>query len=203
MIRRTFLTALAALPFAAPSFGAAQKLSLKELSKYLNSLKNAQGEFVQYNPDGSRSKGTFYLKRPGRMRFEYQPPNDSLVVAGQSKLAIFDKRSNTGPQQYPLIKTPLHIILKSRVNLGTSSMVVAHQHDGETTSITAQDPKNPKYGNVKLIFSDQPTQLRKWVVTDESGQKTTVVLGKLTTGKRLKGALFDIDRIIREGTASR
>ncbi|MCO4823325.1 MAG: outer membrane lipoprotein carrier protein LolA [Amylibacter sp.] len=199
MKRRLFLGALAALPLATPAFAASKPLSLNEISNYLNKLLSAKGAFTQVNPDGTLSKGTFYIKRPGRMRFEYEPPNDALVIAGQSKLAIFDNRSNAGPQQYPLYKTPLHIILKKNVNLNTSGMITAHQHDGTSTSITAQDPEHPNYGNVKLVFTDQPTELRQWIITDESGQKTTVILGKLDKKTRLPGRLFDIDRIVKEG----
>ena len=199
MKRRLFLGALAALPLATPAFAASKPLSLNEISNYLNKLLSAKGTFTQVNPDGTLSKGTFYIKRPGRMRFEYEPPNDALVIAGQSKLAIFDNRSNAGPQQYPLYKTPLHIILKKNVNLNTSGMITAHQHDGTSTSITAQDPEHPNYGNVKLVFTDQPTELRQWIITDESGQKTTVILGKLDKKTRLPGRLFDIDRIVKEG----
>jgi len=199
MKRRLFLGALAALPLATPAFAASKPLSLNEISNYLNKLLSAKGAFTQVNPDGTLSKGTFYIKRPGRMRFEYEPPNDALVIAGQSKLAIFDNRSNAGPQQYPLYKTPLHIILKKNVNLNTSGMITAHQHDGTSTSITAQDPEHPNYGNVKLVFTDQPTELRQWIITDESGQKTTVILGKLNKKTRLPGRLFDIDRIVKEG----
>lgn len=199
MKRRSFLGALAALPLATPALANTKPLSLAEISKYLNNLTNAKGAFTQVNPDGTLSKGTFYLKRPGRMRFEYEPPNDALVIAGQSRLAIFDNRSNAGPQQYPLHKTPLHIILKRNVNLNASGMVTAHQHDGTATTITAQDPENPNFGNVKLVFTDSPTELRQWIVTDESGQKTTVILGELDKTTRISGRLFDIDRIVKEG----
>ncbi|WP_069298363.1 LolA family protein [Neptunicoccus sediminis] len=199
MKRRFFLGALSAFSIAAPALAQSQPLSLNELSNYLNTLTSAQGAFTQVNPDGTLSKGTFYLKRPGRMRFEYEPPNDALVVAGQGKLAIFDKRSNSGGQQYPLHRTPLHIILKDKVNLNASGMVVAHQHDGTATTVTAQDPQHPNYGNVKLVFTANPTELRQWIVTDESGQKTTVVLGKLEHNKRLQARLFNVDRIAKEG----
>lgn len=201
MKRREFLGSLAAataLPLATPAL-AASKISLGELNRYLNSLKTAQGGFTQINPDGTLSKGTFYLSRPGRMRFEYKPPNDALVVAGQGKLAIFDKKSNQGPQQYPLHRTPLNIILRDRVNLNQSGMLMRHDSDGKSTSITAQDPEHPNYGNVKLVFTGSPTELRQWIVTDESGQKTTVVLGKLKTGGRLPVGLFDINGIVKQG----
>lgn len=200
MKRREFLGACAAAAAlsAAKPVAAAAKIPLEELNRYLNNLKTAEGGFTQINPDGTLSKGTFFLSRPGRMRFEYQPPNDALVVAGQGKLAIFDKKSNQGPQQYPLHRTPLNIILRDRVNLRQSGMLMAHDSDGTATTITAQDPDHPGYGNVQLVFTSSPVELRQWIVTDESGQKTTVVLGKLKTGGRLPVGLFDIDGMVKK-----
>lgn len=192
----------AVLPLAGPAL-AAGKISLDELNRYLNGLQSAKGGFTQVNPDKTLSKGTFFLQRPGRMRFEYEPPNDALVVAGQGKLAIFDKKSNQGPQQYPLHRTPLNIILRDTVNLKQSGMLVAHQSDGTSTSIVAQDPEHPGYGNVRLVFTAGPTELRQWVVTDESGQQTTVILGKLETGLRLPVGIFDINRMARTGEGIR
>lgn len=203
MKKRTFLAGLAALSFAPAVQAQTMQLSLSEISSYLNSLINAQGAFTQINTDGSLSKGTFYLKRPGRMRFEYGGRDAALVVAGQGNLAVFDKKSNAGPQQYPLRRTPLHIILKKDVNLGQSGMVTAHSFDGTTTSITAQDPEHPNHGNVKLVFSDSPTELRQWVVTDQSGNKTTVVLGKLDKTSRVPSQLFDIASLVKNNGETR
>ena len=90
MKRRTLLGAAAALLLTSPVNAQSKPLSLNEISEYLNSLINAEGAFTQVNADGTLSKGRFYLKRPGRMRFEYEPPNDALVVAGQGTLAVFD-----------------------------------------------------------------------------------------------------------------
>ncbi|MEM9852117.1 MAG: outer membrane lipoprotein carrier protein LolA [Pseudomonadota bacterium] len=198
MERRTFLAGTAALGLTVTAQPAAAKIPLSDLSSYLNSLKTAQGAFTQINSDGTLSKGTFFLARPGRMRFEYQ--DGALVLAGQGRLAIFDQKSNQGPQQYPLHQTPLSIILQDRVNLSRAGMLMGHEFDGTATSILAQDPDNPEYGSVRLKFTDSPTELRQWIVTDQSGQQTTVVLGKLDTGVRLRAGLFDIDRLVKEGS---
>ncbi|MBC6442661.1 MAG: outer membrane lipoprotein carrier protein LolA [Rhodobacteraceae bacterium] len=205
MKRRQFLGMVAVLPLvpvATPAGGAANRIPITELNRYLNSLKTAQGTFVQINPDHTRSRGIFYLSRPGRMRFEYAPPDSALVVAGQGRLAIFDGKSNQGPQQYPLNRTPLYILLKRVVNLGRSGMITAHQSEGNATSITARNPEYPDQGQVTLVFSAAPTTLRQWVVTDQSGHSTTVTLGPLATGGRLPAALFDIDRMVREDTGT-
>ena len=172
-------------------------LSLDELSDYLNGLKNAQSDFKQQNSNGSRSEGKFYLKRPGRMRFEYFGRDAALVVAGQKKLAVFDRKSNAGPQQYPLRRTPLHIILRERVDLAKSGMILGHELADQETIITAHDPKHPEMGQVEMVFLANPTRLSKWIVTDEAGRMTKVVLGELDTETRVPARLFDIAALIK------
>lgn len=195
MKKRTFLSgALAATMMTLPAH-AAGKLSLNNISNYLNGLKKAKGQFTQVNPDGTLSKGTFYIRRPGRMRFEYAKPNPSLVVAGASTVAIFDKKSNSGPQQFPLSKTPLSIILAKRVNLSANGMVYKHTSDGVSTKVTARDPKRPEIGNIQMVFTGSPTELRQWIVTDQAGKKTTVILGKLDKTASVPNTLFNINAI--------
>ncbi|ATI42764.1 cell envelope biogenesis protein LolA [Pacificitalea manganoxidans] len=170
----------------------AQQLSLGAMSNYLNSFQTAQGEFTQINADGTISTGQLYLKRPGRMRFEYAAPDNSLVMAGGQQVAVFDGKSNTGPEQYPLSRTPLSIILAQNVDFSRSGMVTGHTSDGKTTTITAQDPAHPEYGNIQLKFTANPVELRQWIVTDDSGTKTTVVLGDLRKGVNLGSTMFNI-----------
>ncbi|WP_189639511.1 LolA family protein [Paramylibacter ulvae] len=196
MKRRIFLAcALAASVAIGTAPASAEQLSLNAISSYLNDLSKAKGQFTQVNPDGSLSKGTFYLKRPGKMRFEYDAPNPSLVVAGSGVVAIYDKKSNTGPQEFPLSKTPLSIILAKQVNLSASGMVSKHRSDGVSTKVTAHDPKRPEIGNIQMVFTDSPTELRQWVVTDQSGKKTTVILGKLDENVNLPLSLFNVHDI--------
>ncbi len=171
---------------------AAQKLPLAELSAYLNGIKTAQADFTQINSDGSRSKGTLYIRRPGRMRFEYAPPNESLVMAGGGQVAVFDPKSNQPPELFPLARTPLNLILAEKVDLATARMVVDHSGNGEVTTVTAQDPKNPEYGSITLMFSPAPVALRQWIITDGSGAQTTVVLDELTPGGPYPPSYFNI-----------
>ncbi|WP_371170442.1 LolA family protein [Aliiroseovarius sp. 2305UL8-7] len=175
----------------------AEKLSLSAISNYLNKLNTAEAQFTQINNDNTISTGTIYLKRPGRARFEYNPPTKALVVAGGSQVAIFDGKSNAGPQQYPLKRTPLNLILAKNVNLNRAKMVVGHSYDGTATTVTAQDPDNPDVGTIELKFTANPTELRQWIITDNTGSKTTVVLGELTTGKPLRSSLFSITAAVK------
>lgn len=170
---------------------AAQKLSLAELSNYLNDLKTAKGEFTQVNDDGSLSSGEILLKRPGRVRFEYDPPEEALVVADGDTVGIIDPRSNER-QGYPLHRTPLKIILARNVDLTRERMVVSHSSDGTSTTVRAQDPENPDYGSIDLVFTGDPVELRQWVVNDGNGSSTTVILGDLQPGVNLSNDLFEI-----------
>jgi outer membrane lipoprotein-sorting protein len=178
------------LAFAGPA--AAQELSLSEISGYLNQLETAQGGFTQINADGTISTGTIYIKRPGRIRFEYAPPDSSMVIAGGGQVAIFDPRSNTGPDRYPLNQTPLSIILARNVDLGRANMVTGHTSDGTTTTVTAQDPDNPDYGSIQLVFTADPIELRQWIVTDNAATQTTVILNDVVPGGQIGDRLFNI-----------
>lgn len=169
---------------------ASEKLPLSAISDYMNDLKTAQSPFTQINDDGSLSTGTLYLHRPGRMRFEYDPPDQAVVIAGAGTVVIHDPKSNQPPESYPLKRTPLSVILAKTVDLGRANMVVGHNFDGTSTIVTAQDPENPEYGKIDLMFTADPVELRKWVIHDGSGGQTTVILGALETGGRLSGTLF-------------
>ncbi|MGR3433678.1 MAG: LolA family protein [Shimia sp.] len=184
--------ALALALTLAPLAALAQKIPLNEIDRYLNQeLQNATGAFTQINSDGSISTGTVYIKRPGRMRFEYNPPERAMVIAAGGSLAIFDPNAD-GAEQYPLSQTPLSIILDRNVNLGRERMLMGHWQDGNTTIVRAQDPENPEYGNLELVFTANPTQLRQWVVNDDTGGSTTVILGDLDRGSRIPNRLFNI-----------
>ena len=170
---------------------AAEKLSLSEISAYLDDLRTARGAFTQVNADGSISTGRILLKRPGRVRFEYDAPEEALVVADGDTLGIMDPRSNER-QGYPLHRTPLKIILARDVDLTREKMVVGHASDGKTTTVRAQDPENPEYGSIDLVFTADPVELRQWVINDSNGTSTTVILGDLETGVRLANDKFVI-----------
>ncbi len=189
MMTRLF-SSIAAIALSAGA-ALAEKLPLNEISSYLNDLQTAQGEFTQINDDGSIDTGRIYIKRPGRMRFEYDPPSNALVVAGSGEVVVSDPKSNQGGDSYPLGRTPLSLILARDIDLSQARMVVGHDFDGTATVVTAQDPKNPEIGTIQIKFTADPVELRQWVINDSAGSQTTVVLGEMTTGGNLSNRLFD------------
>lgn len=188
------LVVMTALP------AAAEKLSLAALSQYLNGLTTASGEFTQINDDGTISTGQIFIKRPGRVRFEYNPPDNTLVVADGVYVGIADAKSNQRAEAYPLRRTPLSIILARDVDLRRARMVVGHTSDGKTTTVTAQDPAHPEYGSIELVFTGNPVELRQWVINDNAGSRTTVVLGELTKGGKFSDDRFALPKgaVIRQ-----
>jgi outer membrane lipoprotein-sorting protein len=188
--RHALLAPLAFALFALPA--QAEKISLADLSAYLNKLTTVQADFSQVNADGTISTGIIKIRRPGRVRFEYAPPDDSLVMAGGGQVAVFDAKSNQPPEQYPLSRTPLGLILAENVDLGRANMVVGHTESENTTRVMAQDPEHPEYGSIELVFTANPTELRQWIITDDSGSQTTVILGELTKGVTFPPSTFNI-----------
>ncbi|WBU64572.1 LolA family protein [Paracoccus aerodenitrificans] len=179
-----------ALLVSAPA-ALAERIPLNTISNYLNGLTTLQSEFTQVNPDGTISTGTVYIHRPNRVRFEYDNSNQ-LMLASAGQVAVFDAKSNQGPQIYPLSETPLSIILAPNVNLARQGMVTGHSEVKNTTVVTAQDPSNPQYGNIQMVFTS-PTELRQWIVTDNAGKKTTVILGEMQKGVSFRASTFVIE----------
>ncbi len=180
------ISAMAAVP------AIAQKLPLSDISRYLNSLQTATGEFTQINDDGTISTGQIFIKRPGRVRFEYNPPERTLVVSDGVHVGFVDAKSNEKTEAYPLRRTPLSIILARNVDLGRARMVTGHSSDGTSTTVVAQDPEHPEYGSIELVFTGKPVELRQWVINDNAGSRTTVVLGELKKGGQFRRDMFEL-----------
>ncbi len=193
MTRQPMLAALAAA-FAASLIGgtpaAAQSgRDLARINAYLNGLTTAEGAFVQIAPDGETSDGRFYISRPGRIRFEYTPPNPSLVVSDGVWVVIYDMR-NCSNQTLPLDQTPLSLLLAENVNLRQEGVVTNIDRRPGQMRVTAVNPKSPDQGSITLIFNDNPLELRQWIVTDPEGANTTVILSEVTRGVKPPVRLF-------------
>ncbi|MFO7920685.1 outer membrane lipoprotein carrier protein LolA [Rhodobacteraceae bacterium W635] len=194
MIRLILAAALAAAPALSAN---ADPIPLSDLSDYLNGIGTAEASFTQISEDGAIATGTLYLHRPGRMRFEYDE-DDLLVMAGGGQVAIFDGRANSRPEQYPLRRTPLNLILGRNIDLDQSSMILSHEEDESATRVVAQDPEEPEIGTIELVFTGDPVELRQWVVTDSTEFRTTVILGGLEEGGDIPSRYFNIPLELRD-----
>ena len=190
MGRKTLLTVFIIALFGAPV--RAEKISLSNLSSYLESIKKVSGSFTQINSDKTVSTGTIFLFRPGRMRMEYKTPDNSLVIVGGSQIAVFDSKSNTDPRVFPLRKTPLNILLRKKINLKTSDIVIRHEEVENSTIVLLQDPKLSSYGSLKLVFVDHPVTLRQWVITNEMGDQTVLKFKDFINQPNMSSDKFNI-----------
>lgn len=164
------------------------RLALAEASAYLSSLENMQGDFLQVGPDGSVAEGRFYLRRPGRLRFEYEPPENLLVVADGTWVAVKD--SSAAAQRYPIASTPLNLILAKNVNLEDKARILNVEEQPGSLLISLADRSGEAPGQITLIFDRPRMQLRQWVVTDVQGLQTAVALRNVETGIRADNSLF-------------
>ena len=198
MDRRTLLLGAPALLLAGMAAPAAAALSgadmrdLARISNYLNGITTLQGNFVQVGHDGELSEGTFYLRRPGRIRFEYRPPNPALVVADGVWVGVYDKRLNT-LDRYPLNSTPLDLLLRERVDLRKEGAVQSIERGEGVMRVLAIDPDNADQGSITLVFGDNPLELRQWIVVDAQGLATTVALSAIQSNVKLDPNLFFIE----------
>ena len=170
----------------------AEKISLNKISDYINGLTSLQADFEQVNSDGSIDTGKLYIRRPGRMRLEYTAPNNALVIAGAGSVAIFDDKSKNGPTLFPLKKTPLNLLLKKNVDLHKNEMITEHTANNENTFIVATDPKRKSQGSIIMVFSNSPVSLQGWTITNQSNQKTKIILDKLDKKTKIPLYLFNI-----------
>ncbi len=204
--RRTLLSALlttALLPQAAWAAGNANatdtnvitdddRAVLSDISAKLSSIDTMDGEFVQYNPNGDQLQGKFFISRPGRVRFQYDPPTTVSVIADGKSVLVFDKKLQTY-DIWPLSQTPLRLLLDKDLNLATSDKVTRVGVAPDLVEVELHDETRFSAGTLDLIFDHSTYELRQWTVTDQQGLQTMVALYNVETGKPLNSSLFKID----------
>lgn len=171
-----------------PSLSAEDRADLERINTYLRGIEDMQGGFLQIGPDGSLAEGNFYLRRPGRLRFEYNPPAKLLVVADGTWVAVKDGFSPV--QRYPLGSTPLGLLLAKKPDLTDGARVLKVERDTGLLRVTLADSSGKAPGKITLVFQQPELALRQWVVTDAQGLETTVALRGVSSGARADNALF-------------
>jgi outer membrane lipoprotein-sorting protein len=175
------------------SFDANQKAQAAKVSSYLSSLQTLVGNFVQVGPDGTKTKGDFYIQKPGKVRFEYDPPNPIDIVADGSSLVVRDRKLAT-QDVYPLSQTPLRFLLSDRIDLMKDTNVVGVTADDMFITVTIEE-KQVLIGTSRLMLmlGAKDGQLKQWTVTDPQGYDTTVAVYNLDSSKKVDPSLFKID----------
>ena len=147
--------------------------------------------FTQTDPRGRTTTGTFYLRRPGRARFEYDPPSGLVVASNGFRVAILDRRLGT-LDAYPLGATPLGILLSRDIRIDKSVSIGAVSRNAGGFSIVAYDAAKRGQGQISLEFGDPPMNLAGWTITDAQGGATRVKLTDFSAGKSMPNSFFEL-----------
>ncbi|WP_186400001.1 outer-membrane lipoprotein carrier protein LolA [Stappia sp. P2PMeth1] len=197
--RRTLLAlaaagalALAGLAPAAAALDSQQKTKLAEVNSYFNSVKTMHGDFIQFGPNGERAEGKFYLARPGKIRFYYNPPAKVDIVADGKSVSVKDRKLAT-QDIWPLKETPLRFLLADRINLEADAQVASVSVEPDLVTVVLADSSTFGTGKLTLIFDASTTELKQWTVTDAQGYDTSVAIYNTTVNGPTNPTLFTID----------
>lgn len=156
---------------------------------YLNNLKTAKARFLLTAADGTQQIGTFYLNRPGKLRFEYDPPLKDFIVADGMLIYFYD--AQMGEQSNaPIGQTMADFLLRKNIRLGGDVNVERVMRGGNLLQITLAQKTDPGAGSLTLGFTENPLQLKKWRIVDAQGATVEVELFQMQTGIKLDSKLF-------------
>ncbi len=184
------------------AFDANQRALLDRISMYLSSVQTLVGNFVQIGPDGNRTEGNFYIQKPGKVRFQYNPPSPIEIVADGSSVVVRDRKLAT-QDLYMLSQTPLRYLLADRIDLLHDTDVVSVSAEDTFVSVTIEE-KQVAIGTSRLLimFDAKDLTLKQWTVTDPQGFDTTVAVYNLDTAKKPDPNLFVINYQRDQGNIS-
>ena len=164
-----------------------------DVERYINSLRTLQARFVQSNPNGSIVQGTLYLRRPGRMRFEYDAPSKLKIVADGTQVTLWDPATRDFGQ-WPIGWTAATFLVREPLTLSGDLTVESLQRtaDGQL-QLTIVQTRRPQEGKIMVRLAENPLTLRGWSIIDNRGNKVDVTLTDLKTGGQLADSLFKYD----------
>jgi len=172
-----------------------QTAAVQKVSGYFNELLNLKGSFLQTSADNKRMKGKFYVKPPGRFRFDYAPPSKQVIIADGRFLRIQDLDLGN-EEAYDIDNTPFRLLLRKDVELIRDASILEVQDSESVIVVTLQD-KNPDVsGRIKLVLGKRPTlELKEWVTTDAQGLETHVALSDVVRSEEIDPAIFKAENL--------
>ena len=188
---RIFLAVLASL-LALAGAANAQQAGIPEIEQYVNSIRTMQARFVQRNPNGSMVQGTLYVRRPGRMRFQYDAPSQLKVVADGTQVTLWDPVTRDFGQ-WPIGWTAASFLVKEPFKLSGDITVQGLQRTADGLQLTMVQTKKPQEGQIIVRLADNPWALRGWTIIDNRGNRVDVSLYNVQTGMQLADSLFKYD----------
>lgn len=196
MIGRRLLAAAALSGMFLPSPGRAQAIdraALARVEQYLNALTTLRARFLQLAQNGASASGVAWIVRPGRMRFDYDPPEPTLLVAANGQVLMYDRELKQ-PSIVPASSTPLGMLLRDQIRLSGDVTVTATERRGGFLHVSMHRTGQAAEGRLTLTFQENPMELRQWTVVDAQGRETRVTLYEIDTTTRPDPRRFEINR---------
>jgi outer membrane lipoprotein-sorting protein len=164
--------------------------SLEKVNAYLNSLRGLQADFMQISPDGRSFTGTLYLLRPGKMRFDYDPPATLEIVADGTSVAIKDRKLGT-QDTYFISQTPLKFLLQPKIDVAKDSKVLVLTRENNDILLKLEDRSTlGGTSQIRIVFDGLTHALKEWTIIDPHGSETRIMLSKLDASARPSASLF-------------
>lgn len=183
--------AVATLALAGMSPAQAASDTAQKIADHFSSVKSMTGEFVQFGPRGEQTGGKFFLQRPGKVRFNYEAPSAYEVISDGKSVAIDNSKLNT-MDLYPLSKTPLKLLLDTRIDL-SGSKVKSVKEDEDLTTIQLSDRSVFGNSTITMMFDPKSYELRQWTITDNQGKDTTIMIFNVKQGVSIDPKTFKVD----------
>ena len=169
-----------------------ERKALQRIEVYLNEMKTLRADFLQVSSNGAVATGKLLLQRPGKIRFEYDPPSPIMLIADGYFLRYVDKDLEQVTHIW-LEDTPIGFLLEDDLKLSGSITVTKFSRNANLLTATLARSKEPEKGTVSLIFSDRPLGLKKWVIKDAQGITTTITLNNRERPIKIDPALFELN----------
>jgi outer membrane lipoprotein-sorting protein len=162
---------------------------IQKAQDYLNNLKTGRARFVQTTHDGTQLVGTFYISRPGKLRFQYDAPLEDFVVADGFFIYFYDAELKEQTNA-PIGQTLADFFLRTKLELSGDITVKNVKRAGGLVQIEVIQSVDPGAGTLTLAFTEEPFALKKWRIVDAQGMITEVELHYLETGLDFPSDLF-------------
>jgi outer membrane lipoprotein-sorting protein len=162
---------------------------LQKIAAYLDGIHTMTAHFQQATAQGGAASGSLWLSRPGKMRFQYDPPNELLMFADAFYIYSWDPDLKQ-MTKVGLKTTPAWFLLRQPISFTDGVVVTRFEHSGNTVRVSVVESAEPDAGSLTMVFSENPLALRQWTVVDQRGRVTNVALTDAQYGMALDPKLF-------------
>ncbi|MCA0431946.1 MAG: outer membrane lipoprotein carrier protein LolA [Proteobacteria bacterium] len=171
------------------ALNSAQTAAMQRINTYINSFQSLRGEFTQISPKGQTTRGILFLSKPGKIRFDYAPPNPLLIVSDGKWLTIKNRAKEKG-DQVPLNSTPLRFIVAPKIDLMKEASVLSFEEADGLTTVALADREGKLGGYIVIVYDNVQDTLQQWVIVDGKGRRTTVQFANLERDVQIDQKLF-------------